>query len=53
MRSTLTPAPLLTLVALDPAVALAHHGRSGYDSSKVLTLTGTIRERATSIPTAS
>jgi len=38
MRSTLTPAPLLTLLAL------AHHGWSSYDSSKVLTLTGTIRE---------
>ena len=44
MRSTLTPAPLLTLLALAPAVALAHHGWSGYDSSKVLTLTGTSRE---------
>ena len=44
MRSTLTPAPLLTLLALAPAVVLAHHGWSGYDSSKVLTLTGTIRE---------
>src|SRR5262249_47813545 len=44
MRSTLTPAPLLTLLALAPAVALAHHGWSSYDSSKVLTLTGTIRE---------
>ena len=42
MRST--PALLLTLLALAPAVALAHHGWSGYDSSKVLTLTGTIRE---------
>jgi len=27
-----------------PAVALAHHGWSGYDSGQVLTLTGTIRE---------
>ena len=44
MRSTLTPAPLLTLLALAPAVALAHPGWSSYDSSKVLTLTGTIRE---------
>ena len=51
MRST--PALLLTLLALAPAVALAHHGWSGYDSSKVLTFTGTIREAATSIPTAS
>jgi Family of unknown function (DUF6152) len=39
-----TPAPLLTLLAVAPAVALAHHSWSGYDSSKVLTLTGTIRE---------
>jgi len=40
MRST--PALLLTLLALAPAVALAHHGWSSYDSSKVLTLiTGT------------
>ena len=44
MRSTLTPAPLLTLLALAPAVALAHHGWSSYDSSKVLTLAGTIRD---------
>ena len=44
MRSTLTPAPLLTPLALAPAVALAHHAWSGYDSSKVLTLTDTIRE---------
>ena len=42
MRST--PALLLTLLALAPVVALAHHGWSSYDSSKVLTLTGTIRE---------
>jgi hypothetical protein len=34
MRSTLTPAPLLTLLALAPAVVLAHHSWSGYDSSK-------------------
>jgi hypothetical protein len=32
------------LLALAAAVALAHHGWSGYVSSKVLTLTGTIRE---------
>ena len=37
MRSAL--AFLLMLLVLGPAVALAHHG----DSSKVLTLTGTIR----------
>jgi hypothetical protein len=49
MRST--PALLLTLLALAPAVALAHHGWSGYDSSKVLTLTGTIREAGYEKPT--
>jgi hypothetical protein len=32
MRST--PALLLTLLALAPAVALAHHGWSSYDSNK-------------------
>ena len=53
MRSTLTPASLLTLLALAPAVALAHHGWSSYDSSKVLTLTAPFARRATSIPTAS
>ena len=42
MRST--PALLLTLLALAPAVALAHHGWSGYDSSKELTITGIIKE---------
>jgi len=42
MRSTLTPASLLTLLA--PAVALAHHGWSSYGSSTGLPLTGTIRE---------
>ena len=31
---------------------MAHHGWSGYDASKELTLTGTIREAGTSIPTA-
>jgi hypothetical protein len=41
MRSAL--ALLLMLLVLGPAVALAHRGWSGYDSSKVLTLTGTIR----------
>ena len=41
MRSAL--ALLLMLLVLGPAVALAHHGWSGYDSRKVLTLTGTIR----------
>ena len=45
MRST--PALLLTLLALAPAVALAHHGWSGYDSSKVLTSPGPFARRAT------
>src|SRR5438128_11406158 len=35
---------LLTLLALAPATALAHHGWSGYDASQVLNLTGTIRD---------
>jgi hypothetical protein len=41
-----TPAALLALaLLLAPATpAHAHHGWSGYDSSKELTLTGTIRE---------
>jgi hypothetical protein len=34
-------AALLTLI---PAVVLAHHGWSGYDSSQTLTLTGIVRE---------
>jgi len=32
------------LLALGAGVATAHHGWSGYDSSKELTLTGTIKE---------
>jgi hypothetical protein len=32
------------LVAIAPVPAAAHHGWSGYDSSRTLTLTGTIRE---------
>jgi hypothetical protein len=44
MRSTLTPAPLLTLLALAPAVVLAHHGWSWLRLQQVLTFTGTIRE---------
>jgi Family of unknown function (DUF6152) len=42
----MTPPTVLALVmlALVPTAALAHHGWSGYDSSKVLNLTGTIRE---------
>ena len=36
---------LVVLAALElPAIALAHHGWSGYDSSTVLKLNGTIRE---------
>jgi hypothetical protein len=35
---------LLTLLALAPTAAVAHHGWSGYDASQVLNLTGTIRE---------
>ena len=34
----------LTLLALATTPALAHHGWSGYDSTKEMTLTGTIRE---------
>ena len=33
---------LMGLVALAPAAALAHHGWSGYDASKPLSLEGTI-----------
>ena len=36
--------PVVTLVALGASVATAHHGWSGYDSSRELTLTGTIKE---------
>jgi hypothetical protein len=32
------------VLVLAPAVALAHHGWSGYDASKELKLTGTIKE---------
>jgi Family of unknown function (DUF6152) len=42
MRSLIAPA--LVVLALAPTVARAHHGWSGYDSSRVLNLTGTIRE---------
>ena len=41
-RMTLIAA--LGLVVLAPHLGAAHHGWSGYDSSKGLTLTGTIRE---------
>ena len=33
-----------TLVLLGASTAVAHHGWSGYDASKELTLTGTIKE---------
>jgi uncharacterized protein DUF6152 len=38
------PIALTALVALAPAAALAHHGWSGYDASKPLSLEGTITE---------
>ena len=41
MRTTIG---LLTAAVLAAAPALAHHGWSEYDSSTVLTLTGTIQE---------
>ena len=39
-----TALALLPLLALAPVGAAAHHGWSGYDASKPLTLEGTIRE---------
>ncbi|MGH7385086.1 MAG: DUF6152 family protein [Candidatus Rokuibacteriota bacterium] len=42
-RRVSIPATLAILVALAMPVA-AHHGWSGYDSGKEMTLTGTIRE---------
>ena len=39
-----TALALLLLLALAPVGAAAHHGWSGYDASKPLTLEGTIRE---------
>jgi len=35
---------LIAVVAAGPAPAWAHHGWSGYDSGRALTLTGTIAE---------
>ena len=35
---------LVLLVALAPAVAIAHHGWSGYDSASTLNLEGTITD---------
>jgi hypothetical protein len=34
----------LMIVALVPAAALAHHGWSGYDATRPLTLTGVIKD---------
>ena len=44
MSRVLAPLVLATLMALLPAVAAAHHGWSGYDASRPLSLEGTIRE---------
>ena len=40
---TLRALTIALVLAEAPAVALAHHGWSGYDSSKELKLTGTIK----------
>jgi hypothetical protein len=39
-----TALAMMLLLALVPVYAAAHHGWSGYDSSKPLTLEGTIRD---------
>ena len=44
MRSITCSLALAAVVATQGAPALAHHGWSGYDSSKETTLTGVIRE---------
>jgi hypothetical protein len=44
MRSITCSLALAAMVATQGAPALAHHGWSGYDSSKEMTLTGVIRE---------
>jgi hypothetical protein len=44
MRMLVHAALAVTLVAAAAPAALAHHGWSGYDSSKEMTLTGVIRE---------
>ncbi|HSE94988.1 MAG TPA: DUF6152 family protein [Methylomirabilota bacterium] len=44
MTPRLVLALTAALIAGLPASLLAHHGWSGYDSSKPLTLTGTIKE---------
>lgn len=36
--------PVVALALALPAVVAAHHGWSGYDASKAMTLTGTIQE---------
>ncbi|MEO8157777.1 MAG: DUF6152 family protein [Betaproteobacteria bacterium] len=43
---------LLASMALPATPALAHHGWSGYDNSKPLTLTGTVTELSYSYPHA-
>ena len=44
MRIPRTSIVALALVAILAGTALAHHGWSGYDSTREMTLTGTIRE---------
>jgi len=44
MRIRRTLVTTLALVAVLAGTALGHHGWSGYDSTKEMTLTGTIRE---------
>ena len=44
MRTGRTVAIALALLAILAGTALAHHGWSGYDSTRELTLTGTVRE---------
>ena len=44
MRIRRTLVTALALVAALAGTALGHHGWSGYDSTKEMTLTGTIRE---------
>lgn len=43
-RTRLVAAIAAALAVLGPAALFAHHGWSGYDSDKPLTLDGTIRE---------
>lgn len=44
MRSITCSLALAAMVATQGAPALAHHGWSGYDSAREMTLTGTIAE---------